>query len=463
MVQLSIVSGVTSNESAEFELAYPLNLEPIIVNSRISRGQLRTAAGAVQIGTGPGVDRGGIEWNGICYRVMGTKLVTVSAAGQVTILGDVGGSGPVSLDYSFDRLIIRSDRKLFYWNGSTLTQVVDQDLGPCIDAIWIDGYTMSTDGTSVVVTELGDPYEVKPTKYGSAEADPDPITGLIKLRGEAYVLNRNTIQVFGNQGGTGFPFAAIRGATITTGCVSASAKTLFGNSFAFVGSGRGDALGVFVAGQGTANKISTRSVDDALAAEADPTAIVCERRVSRDELRLLVHLANETWVFLAKATEAGGEPIWYRCQSGTGQTYRLRNAVEVNGKAIVGDCTSPALGILDSSVSAHFGEQAEWQFDAGFVYNDAKGAVIDRVELISLSGRGDESGGSAAFMSITREGRTFTQERSVSLGRLGERTKRIQWRPHFRMRNYCAFRFRGFSKALGGFAACEVEARPLAV
>ena len=30
-------------------------------------------------------------------------------------------------------------------------------------------------------------------------------------------------------------------------------------------------------------------------------------------------------------------------------------------------------------------------------------------------------------------------------------------------RNYAAFRFRGFSKALGGFAACEVTARPLTV
>lgn len=463
MVQLSIVSGVTSNESAEFELAYPVNLEPIIVNSRISRGQLRTVAGAVTIGNGPGIDRGGIDWNGVCYRVMGTKLVTVTPMGLVTVLGDVGGSGPVSLDYSFDKLIVRSGTKLFYWTGTALTQVVDEDLGVCLDAMWIDGYTMSTDGTSVVVTELNDPYEVKPAKYGSAEADPDPITGLIKVRGEAYVLNRHTIQVLGNQGGNGFPYVSIRGATIPTGCVSASAKTLFGNTFAFVGSGRGDALGVYVAGQGTANKISTRSVDDALAAEADPQAIVLERRVGRDELRLLVHLKDETWVFLAKATEAAGEPIWLRCQSGTGQTYRVRNAVEIGGKSIVGDATGTTLGLLDSTVSAHFGEAAQWQFDAGFVYNDAKGAIIDRVELVSLSGRGDESQGSAAFMSITRDGRYFTQERSVSLGKLGERTKRIEWRPHFRMRNYAAFRFRGFSKALGGFAACEVTARPLTV
>jgi hypothetical protein len=47
----------------------------------------------------------------------------------VTTLGDVGGSGPVSLDYGFDRLAIRSGTSLYYWNGTTLTQVTDVDLG----------------------------------------------------------------------------------------------------------------------------------------------------------------------------------------------------------------------------------------------------------------------------------------------------------------------------------------------
>lgn len=460
-MQLSLVAGVTTNEAAEFELSYPVNLEPIIVNSKISNGQLRTAAGATPLLTGPGVDRGGIVWNGAHYRVMGTKLARVST--EAAVIGDVGGSAPVGLDYSFDRLIIRSDGKLFYYDGTTLAQVTDPDLGTCLDALWVDGYTMSTDGKYVVVTELADPFEVKPLKYGSAEADPDPITGLIRARGEVYVIGRHTIQVMQNVGGSGFPFQVVPGATISHGCVSACAKVLFGNTFAFVGSGRGEALGVYVAGQGTANKISTRSVDDALAAEADPTAILCERRVARDELRLYVHLATETWVFLAKATEAAGEPIWYRCQSGKGKAYRLRHAVDVGGVSIVGDTESARLGTLSARVSSHFDETVQWQFDAGMIYNAAKGAIIDRVELVGMSGRGDESEGGSLFLSMSRDGRTWTQERAVTLGKVGDRTKRMQWRPHVRMHSFMGLRFRGFSRMLGGFAACEVDARPLSV
>ena len=460
MTQASLISGILANTSAEFAVSYPRNLEPVIVSSGISKGQLRSAAGAAQIGTGPGIDRAGINWNDQCYRVMGSKLVSVTANGTVTTLGDVGSDGTASLDYSFDRLIIRSGTRLYYWDGMTLAQVTDTDLGVVLDAIWIAGYTMTTDGTYVVVTELSDPFQVKTLKYGSAESDPDPITGLVRINNEAAVLNRYTIQFLDNQGGSGFPFVNVGGALINTGCVSASAKCLFGNTFAFVGSSRGDALGVYVAGSGSANKISSRAVDDALSAELDPTAIMLERRVSRDELRLVMHLANESWCFLAKATEAAGEPVWYRLGSAQDQAYRPRNAVNVYGRTIVGDVKSPALGVLSSDISTHYGEPAEWQFDVGMIYNGGKAAILDSVELIGLPGRGDAG---VAFMSMTQDGVTFGPERGIATGAVGQRQKRLQWRPHARIRNYSGLRFRGYDSAVHGFAACEISARGLGV
>jgi hypothetical protein len=136
--------------------------------------------------------------------------------------------------------------------------------------LWIDGYTMTTDGTSIVVTELNDPTSVLPLKYGSAEEDPDMVTGLIKARNEAYALGGNTIQVFQNVGGNGFPFAPVKGASIPVGCVGPQAKCLFGDSFAFVGSARNEAIGVYLAGSGSATRISSRAIDDELAKVADP-------------------------------------------------------------------------------------------------------------------------------------------------------------------------------------------------
>jgi len=217
-MQIPILNGIFADNGPDLRTSYPVNLVPVPKQSGISAGFLRPGDGIVANGTGPGIDRGGINWNGVCYRVMGTKLVTVSSNGAVTVLGDVGGpiNTLVTMDYSFDRLAIASGGRLYYWNSALgLVQVTDPDLGVVLDVVWVDGYFMTTDGTNLIVTELSDPTQVNPLKYGSSEVDPDPVVALLKLRNEVYALNRNTIEVFDNVGGEFFPFQRIDGALLT--------------------------------------------------------------------------------------------------------------------------------------------------------------------------------------------------------------------------------------------------------
>jgi len=462
-MQIPLISGIGADETAEFVTTYPINLEPVAIDSKISKGQLRMTAGAIPFGMGPGIGRGGIVWNDQLYRVMGTKLVRVAQDGSVTILGDVGGTGPVAMDFGFDRLAMRSSGKLFYYNGTTLIQVTDQDLGNVVDMMWIDGYYMTTDGTNIIVTELSDPSSILPLKYGSAEEDPDMVTGLIKLRNEAYVLGRYTIQVLRNVGGNGFPFQNLKGASIPVGCVSASAKCLYADSFAFVGSARDEALGVYIAGNGAAARISTRAIDKELAKVSDPTSIVLENRTYGGERRLFVHLPDKSLVYLLNCSRATEESVWYVAQSGRGSPYRLRNAINCYGKTIVEDAAANGLGELSEEVSTHFGEEAEWQFDCGLIYNGGKGGIIRKLELVGLPGRAPHGVNGTAFLSMTKDGETWSLERGMAMGRAGERNRRLQWRPKFNFRNYVGLRFRGYSAAMPGFAALEAEITPLAV
>jgi hypothetical protein len=458
MVAIPLLSGIAGNEAGEFVTTYPLNLEPIIVDSKISKGQLRAAQGAVQMGMGPGSDRGGIFWNGQLFRVMGPQLCTIGADGSVHVIGYVGPGARCAIDYSFDRLAIASNGALYYYAPSTgLTQVTDTDLGLVRDMIWIDGYFMTTDGSFVVVTELSDPTQVKPLKYGSAEEDPDQITGLIKFRDEAYVLGRHTIQPFKNVGGNGFPFATDLGVTIPFGCVGPTAKCLFGDGFAFVGSARNEGLNVYIAGiGGTAPAIGCRELCDALDALSDASSVELEARSDRNERRLMVHLPSETWVFLLNASTAAGVPVWYRlCSDPSG--YRLRNSVEAFGRTVVGDSLSGAFGYLSETTRSHFSLEPGWSFEAGLLYNEGLGAIVHSVELVGLPGRG---GDGAVFMSTSRDGETWSLERSVPL-RAARRSSRIAWRPHIRIGNYLGLRFRGSGAALPGIAALEAKLAPL--
>ncbi len=456
-VPVPILSGIAASETGEFRARYPVNLEPVVIDNKISKGQLRVAPGASQLGTGPGADRGRIVWNSQHYRVMGTSLVRIDAAEVITTIGDVGGSGPVWMDYSFDRLAIGSGANVYYYNGVTLFQVTDPDLGQIVDGLWIDGYFMMTDGTYVIVTELSDPTSILSLKYGSAEEDPDMVTGLLKYRDEAYIFGRNTIQVYRNVGGNGFPFLDQKGAGIPFGCVGPRAKALFGDGFAFVGGARGEALDVYFGSIGQAVPAGSREVCDALAAVADPSSIEVEVRTSLSEQRLLIHLPTETWVFLYRASKAAEGPVWYRLQSGHEQPYRLRHSVEAHGKAWVGDVVGGALGYLDHGVASHFGETAESSFEAGLIYNDGDPATVHAIELIGLTGRGSEG---SVFLSMTLDGETWSEERALSTGKIGERGKRLQWRPHVRFRNSIGLKFRIYGNALPGIAACLATVTP---
>jgi hypothetical protein len=243
---IPIVSGIYTDSGPDVRASFPVNLMPVPKGSGVSQEYLRPVDGIVPFGTGPGVDRGGIEWQGTCYRVMGTKLVTVASNGTVTVLGDVGGTGYVTFDYSFDRLAIASGGNLFYWDG-TLTQVTDPDLGTVLDVVWVDGYFMTTDGEFLVVTDIGNPLSINPLKYGSSELDPDPVVALLKSRNEVYAVNRHTIEVFDNVGGSNFPFQRLDGAQIMRGAIGTNACCVFGDEgIAFLGGGRNEPPSIYL-------------------------------------------------------------------------------------------------------------------------------------------------------------------------------------------------------------------------
>lgn len=458
-----MLTGILADDQAEFRTSLPINLEVVPTDNKIAKAQFRAPAGAEPFAVGPGTDRGGAEWRGQHHRVMGGSLVRIDSNGSVTVIGAITGNDPVRFTEGFGRLAIRGGRRLYYLTDSGLTEVTDPELGPCVDVIWIDGYTMSTDGEHVVVTELTNPLEVKPLKYGSAEDDPDPITGLVKTAGEAFVLGRYSIQVLQNVGGAGFPFQTVPSATMSVGCVGPDAKCEFAGGIAMVGGARGEAIGVYLAGAGEPTRISDRRIDDELAKVADPSQIVLENRTSRAERRLLIHLPDKTLVYFLNASRLLQEDVWAVFHSGQRQPYRLRYATLVGNRTFVGDLASNAVGLLSDQVSTHFGEPAEWQFDAGLIYNEGRGGILHTLELVGLPGRAPFGEDPRVYLSWSRDGQTFGIEREASMGKAGEHAKRIHWRPRLHFRNYLALRLRGFGAAMPGFASLEAGLSGLAV
>lgn len=465
-MQVPILHGIYSDTAAaDFRTAYPRNYVPVPKEQGISKGYLRPADGIVQTGTGPGVDRGGINWKGYLYRVMGTSLVRVNADGSVSTIGDVGSGGTVTMDYSFDRLGIASGGRLYYYDGVTLSQVTDADIGTVLDMRWIDGYFMTTDGANIVTTDLNDPASVNALHYGSAEADPDPVMAVDELRTEAYAFGRYTVEVYQNIGGTGFPFQRIEGAQVTKGIIGTHAYCGLGDTFMFLGSGRGEAPAVYQMVPGNVQKVSTREVDQILSGytEEQLSTVVMETRVDKNHQHVYIHLPDQCLVYDTIGSQALGDPIWFTLTSsvvGLG-TYRARGLVWCYGQWNVGDPTSTALGKYTSDVSTHYGQTIGWDFGTTILYNDGNAGIVHELELVALSGRVSATADPVIWTSYSIDGQTWSQERPTKAGKQGQRTKRICWRTQGRFQHWRIQRFRGTSDAHLSFARLEAQIESL--
>ena len=466
-MQIPILNGIFTDNGPDFRTSYPVNLVPVPKSNGISQGFLRPSDGIVANGTGPGTDRGGINWNGVCYRVMGSQFCSVAANGTVNVIADVGDNGlDVSMDYSFDLLAIASNDRLYYYDGTTVTQVTDPDLGVVIDVVWVDGYFMTTDGEFLVVTELNNPFAVNPLKYGSSEADPDPITGLLKLRNEVYALNRNTIEVFDNVGGDLFPFQRIEGAQIEKGSMGTHACCIYMETCAFLGSGWNEAPGVYLGVNANANKISTQEIDEILLGytEAELALANVEARNDRAHQHLYIHLPDRTLVFDSAASKELDQPVWFTLTSSIVgfSKYRAQNFVWCYDYWLCGDPTTNNVGYLVKDISTQYGNTVRWEFGTTIVYNEGRGAIIQQLELVGLTGSVALGTDPTINTSYSTDGITWSQQKFISAGKTGYRAKRLVWFQQGWMRNWRIQRFQGTSDAHMSFARLEAAIEPLA-
>jgi len=464
MVQVPILSGIFTSNGPDMRIAYPVNMVPVPADSGISKGYLRPADGIVGQGEGTGVARGGIEWRGILYRVMGSSLVSVDVNGVVSsVIGDVGDNGvPVSFSYGFDRLAIASNGTLYYLtDANVFLTVTDPNAGVVLDVQWIDGYFAVTDGEFVAFSDINDPMSFDPFKYVSSESDPDPVVALARLRNELLAVNRNSIETLANVGGSGAPFARIAGAKITKGAIGKDACCIFLETLAFVGSGYNEAPGVYLGVNAQAQKISTVEVDRVLASftEDELSQVVVETRNDNAHQHLYIHLLDRTLVYDAAASQALGAQVWFTLVSTLEgmSIYRARFFVWCFDRWNSADPTSFVVGYLTQSVSSHYGQPVRWEFGTSIIYNDGRGAVISELELVGLTGRVLLGKDPVISTSYSLDGMEWSLEKSIPAGKIGQRQKRLVWFKQGSMLHWRIQRFRGTSDAHISFTRLEAQ------
>lgn len=455
MTQVSIVSGIYTDKNADYRQSFPVNYYPVVLESGLSKSYLRPTPGVSALPGGIGRDRGSIVFNGALFRVSGTQLIRVYANGVFDELGVVPGSGRVALAKSVDRICLVTDGRAFYWSeGAGLEEITDADFGLAIDVIYVDGYFLFVDEAFLFNAELSDPLSINPLSFGSAEVEGDPIVGIAKVRNEPYVCGSETIEVFQNTGGAGFPFQRVPGAMVTKGVVGTFAKIECEDALLFVGGGRGEAASVYLAGGGQAQRIATDDIDKRIQAltPAEQAAIVCETCSTNGQYFALIHLPGETLVFDVYGSKIAGVALWHVRQS-DGGAYRPRGFQRVYGRWLVADAEDGRHGELRDDLGTEYGEPVEREFSTPLGSMSGESFIVHQAALFGISGVALLGETPRISLSITRNGATWGQERFARVGDRGQHDYQPKWRQLGRAQGQMAFRFRTASS----FAPARLE------
>jgi hypothetical protein len=188
------------------------------------------------------VNRGGQLMSDVPYFVYGNSLFSVSSTSVVTNHGSIPGTGRVSLANNGQYLVIvipGSSAYVFDNVASTVTQITDTDFIVSDTVVFKDGYFVfgASDGSVFFNSALNDPFTYDALDFGTAEINPDKIVAVHVNHNELFVAGQETIELFQNVGGAGFPFQRIPGANIQKGVHAKFSIVEFDNTFVFAGGG----------------------------------------------------------------------------------------------------------------------------------------------------------------------------------------------------------------------------------
>jgi len=199
------------------------------------------------------------------YVVSGTEFYRVDAAWTATKLGDVTGTGPVSMADNGIQIFIACNPDGFIYNMTTgvFQQITDPDFPGAITVSYLDGYFVfnEPDSQRFWITAIFDGTDIDALDFASAEGSPDGIVSIIVDHRELWLFGTNSIEVWYDSGSADFPFTRIQGAFNEIGCAAPYSVAKLDNGLFWLGSdARGRGI-VYRANGYTGQRVSTHAVE----------------------------------------------------------------------------------------------------------------------------------------------------------------------------------------------------------
>jgi hypothetical protein len=332
--------------------------EPAFLNRAPGLNRLNT------IGNGPIRGLWAFSSNdGTGFVVSGTQLFKIDNAYTPTLIGNVSGTGPVSMADNGTQLFIACNGPSFIYNANTnaFGPITDPDFPGAVTVAYLDGYFVFNEPNSqrMWVTALLDGTSIDPLEFASTEGSPDGLVAVIANFREVWAFGTNSIEVWSDTGALDFPLERIPGAFNELGCAAPYSIAKMDNGLFWLGRDRRGQGMVYRANGYAGQRISTHAVEWQIQQYADITdAIAYTYQQDGHSFYVLIFpTANTTWVYDV-ATQAWHERAGFA--NGAFTRHRSNCQMSFNNEIVVGDFENGNIYSFDLEDYSDNGQIQKW-------------------------------------------------------------------------------------------------------
>jgi len=372
--------------------------------------------------------------SGRLYAVVGGSVGEISKLGKWSRIGYLSSQlGPVTMADNGLQLLIADGRKGYVIDlGDNALTVIDAEgfPGGSHVAIISQRFIINRRNTGQFqFSALADALTWDAADFYTAEGSGDNLTALVAANNELWLFGPSSAEVWYNTGDTDEPFSRVAGAFVDVGTVAPySVSTNGGNVFWLGSNAQGNNI-VWMASGYQPQRVSTHAIEALIGglARTDDASGYTYQQEGHAFYVMHFPTANRT---LCYDLTTGMWHVRSHYDSVTNQENMHRSICYAyfDGKSIVGDYKSGKLFALDLDQYTDDGDEIRRVRTTPHLYRDGKRMFFDSFQVEMEVGGGPIGTESRAMLQWSDDGgNTWSGEKWVSAGKLGEYRTRVKW------------------------------------
>lgn len=301
---------------------------------------------------------------------------------------------------------------------------------------WLDGFFIFIiqNSNTFYVSDVN-ALNVDPLSFAKAEGDPDSIVSIAILNRDAWLFNKKSIEVYNNTGAADFPLDRVQGGFIECGILAADSLAKINGTLVWLGRDA-EGQGLIYAAKGTAPvPISTNAINIAISEYKNIEEATAYAYQKNGNMFYVINFEETSWCYDFK-TKLWHERCWTNETTGELERHRAQFCVFFPdyGKHILGDYENSKLYEFSNKLFRDNGNTITRIRTAPHISNNFMSIFFKRFYLDMKVGVGKDGdpetlGADPQIMLRWSDdgGFTWSNEHWKSIGKIGERLKRVFW------------------------------------